>query len=87
MGLSDSEALAKFVERATYCGQDIGDQLGLEGYGSEQYEPNHRLLGVVDKLHKLYSFQSAPIVGLRSLGLQAVNAIEPLKGFLMRQAS
>ena len=87
MGIGDVESLAKTLEFAVGHGQDIGDQLSLEAYNAERYEPNHRLLGVVDKLHKLYSFQSALIVGLRSLGLEAVNAMAPLKGFLMRQAS
>ena len=86
MGLGDVKSLAKILEFAVSHGQDIGDQLSLEAYNAERYEPNHRLLGVVDKLHKLYSFQSAPMVGLRSLGLEAVNAMTPVKEFLMRQA-
>ena len=87
MGIGDVESLSRTLEYAVSHGQDIGDQLSLEAYNAEKYEPNHRLLGVVDKLHKLYSFQSAPVVALRSWGLEAVNAITPLKEFLMRQAS
>lgn len=87
MGLSDSEALAKTLDYAVRHGQDIGDQLSLESYNAAQYEPNHRLMGVIDKLHKLYAYESGPVVGLRSIGLEAVNAIEPLKEFMMRQAS
>jgi ubiquinone biosynthesis monooxygenase Coq6 len=44
-------------------------------------------MGVVDKLHKLYGVQSGPVVTLRSFGLQAVDAMGGLKGFLMRQAA
>jgi len=42
---------------------------------------------VVDKLHKLYSVESGPVVPLRSLGLKAVNALAPLKQFFMNQAA
>ena len=87
MGLGDVESLARIMESAAAHGQDIGDQLTLETYNAERYEPNHRLLGVVDKLHKLYSFGSGPVVGLRSLGLKAANAIPALKRFLMQQAA
>ena len=87
MGLGDVESLSNIIQDAVGHGQDIGDQLTLERYNAERYEHNHRLLGVVDKLHKLYSFESGPIVSLRSLGLDAVNALTPLKSFLMRQAA
>lgn len=87
MGLGDVKALFDVLEYAVNHGQDIGDQLTLESYTSARYEPNHRMIGVVDKLHKLYSFGSGPVVGLRSWGLEAINAIAPVKKFLMRQAA
>jgi ubiquinone biosynthesis monooxygenase Coq6 len=68
-------------------GQDIGSSLSLEQYNSERYAANNAIMGVCDKMHKLYSFQSAPIVQLRSLGLSAVNKLGFLKGFLMRNAA
>ena len=87
MGLGDAKALASTLEYAVSHGQDIGDQLSLEAYNSARYETNHRMMGVVDKLHKLYSFGYGPVVGLRSWGLEAVNAMGPVKEFLMRQAA
>lgn len=68
-------------------GQDIGAVLSLEGYVSERYAANHVLLGVVDKLHKLYGTDSGPVVALRSVGLGVVDRLGPLKGFFMRQAA
>ena len=68
-------------------GQDIGAQLSLESYPAARYAVNNTLLGVVDKLHKLYSVQSGPLVPLRSWGLSAVDALGPLKAFFMEQAS
>ncbi|RYC60581.1 hypothetical protein CHU98_g5637 [Xylaria longipes] len=68
-------------------GQDVGARMSLEPYNAERYVANHVLLGVVDKLHKLYSVESGPLVPLRSWGLSAVNAMGPLKGFFMQQAA
>ena len=45
------------------------------------------MLGVVDKLQKLYSAGSGPVVWGRSLGLDLVNRLGPLKGMLMGAAS
>lgn len=45
------------------------------------------MLGVVDKLHKLYGTDSAPVVAIRSLGLKAVDAVDAVKGFIMGQTA
>ncbi|KAI1828618.1 hypothetical protein F4861DRAFT_11216 [Xylaria intraflava] len=86
-GQGDVESLAKTIDYAVSHGQDIGTRMSLESYNSERYVANHVLLGVVDKLHKLYSVESGPLVPLRSWGLSAVNAMGPLKGFFMQQAA
>ncbi|KAL9110219.1 MAG: hypothetical protein Q9187_008082, partial [Circinaria calcarea] len=85
-GQGDVAALVKAIEYAVTHGWDIGREMSLEGYNAERWAVNNRLLGVVDKLHKLYSVQSGPLVGLRSWGLGVVNEIAPLKRFFMRQA-
>ncbi|KAK4447618.1 hypothetical protein QBC34DRAFT_126013 [Podospora aff. communis PSN243] len=86
-GQGDVQSLVKAIEYAVAHGQDIGTTLSLESYVSERYTANHVLLGVCDKLHKLYSVGSGPLVPVRSLGLNAVNAFGPLKSFLMSQAA
>ncbi|KAK4105906.1 ubiquinone biosynthesis hydrox [Parathielavia hyrcaniae] len=86
-GQGDVQSLAKTIEYAVSHGQDIGVTMSLEPYVSERYAANHVLLGVCDKLHKLYSVGSGPLVPLRSLGLTAVNALGPLKSLLMNQAA
>ena len=87
LGMGDVKSLAQTIEYAVGHGADIGVRGNLEAYESERYAMNGRILGVCDKLHKLYSFQSAPVIGLRGLGLRAVNSFSPLKKFLMRQAA
>lgn len=86
-GQGDVQALVRAVTAAVSHGQDIGTQMALESYNAERYAANHVMLGVCDKLHKLYSFGSGPLVPLRSIGLNAINAMKPLKDFLMGQAS
>lgn len=86
-GQADVQSLAKAIQYAVSHGQDLGAQMWLEQYNSERYTANHVLMGVCDKLHKLYSADSGPLVPLRSVGLRAVNALSPLKNFFMEQAS
>lgn len=86
-GQGDVESLASTIEYAVTHGQDLGVQMSLEPYNSERYTANHVILGVCDKLHKVYAVKSGPLVPLRSIGLRAVNAMGPLKQFFMNQAS
>ena len=86
-GQGDIQALVETIKEAVQSGQDIGSVLALESYNTRRYASNNLLLGVVDKLHKLYSVGSGPLVGLRSWGLSAVNAMTPLKTFFMQQAA
>ncbi|KAI4115406.1 MAG: hypothetical protein LQ338_007864 [Usnochroma carphineum] len=86
MGLADVQSLAKTIEYTVEHGGDIGDEMYLERYNSEMWMQNNRMLGVTDKLHKLYGVGWGPLVGIRSLGLKMVDQMSPVKGWLMRQA-
>lgn len=87
MGQQDVESLVGALEVATRRGLDIGSLLAIEPFWSERYFANHLKLGVVDKLHKLYSFDFPPLVQLRSWGLGMVNSLDFVKRELMKQAS
>lgn len=86
-GLGDAQALARHLAYATEVGWDIGSSWALEGYNKEQWARNNAMLGTVDKLHKLYSAGSGPVVWGRSLGLNLVERMDWLKGALIRGAS
>lgn len=86
-GQGDAAALVRTISDAVQTGQDIGSTLALESYNSARYGENNAMLGVCDKLHRLYSVDSGPVVGIRSLGLRAVDALGPLKGFFMSRAA
>lgn len=86
-GQGDVESLAATIEYSTTHGQDIGARMSLESYNADRYAKNNALLGIVDKLHKIYAVESGPLVPLRSIGLRAVNAMGPVKHFFMGQAA
>ena len=87
LGLADVASLASVIGDAAAHGADIGSTISLESYPAQRYAANHVMLGAVDKLHKLYSFQSAPVVAARSFGLGMVERWGGLKGFLMGRAA
>ncbi|CCH42161.1 ubiquinone biosynthesis monooxygenase [Wickerhamomyces ciferrii] len=87
MGQMDVQSLVGAIEKGMQRGLDIGNPLVLEPYWADRYPENHLLLGVVDKLHKLYSIRSEPIVALRSFGLKAVNSMSLLKDFMIGKVS
>jgi ubiquinone biosynthesis monooxygenase Coq6 len=66
---------------------DIGSCWCLDGYNGDRWAKNNAMLGVVDKLQKIYSAGSGPVVWGRSLGLDLVNKMGPLKGLLMGAAA
>ncbi|KAI9834754.1 MAG: hypothetical protein M1819_002840 [Sarea resinae] len=86
-GQEDVKSLVRTICAAAEHGQDIGTQLALENYNAERYAANHVMLGVCDKIHKLYSVSSGPLVPLRSFGLNAIDFMSPLKSFFMNQAA
>lgn len=86
MGLADVQSLAGTIEYTVEHGGDIGDEMYLDRYNSAMWMQNNRMLGVTDKLHKLYGVGWGPVVGIRSLGLKMVDQMGPLKGWLMKQA-
>ncbi|SCU96788.1 LADA_0H02762g1_1 [Lachancea dasiensis] len=87
MGQGDVESLVKVLENASQRGLDLGSLLALEPYWADRYPYNNMLLGVVDKLHKIYSTDFAPIVAARSLGLKAIQGLGPIKDFMMARVS
>jgi len=86
MGLADVASLARTIEDTVVHGGDIGVEGSLEGYEGEMWSRNNRMLGVVDKLNKLYGVRWGPVVGVRGWGLGMVDRWEGLKGVIMGQA-
>lgn len=98
LGLADVRSLCAVIQESLSLGQDIGlPQLhsmlmlgsifALENYPSQRYFANHRMLGICDKLHKLYSMENGVSVALRSWALEAVNELGVLKRYMVQTAS
>lgn len=55
-------------------------------YARDRYFENHKVLAVTDKLHKVYSTRSSPVVWARSVGLEVINELDTVKEALMFSA-
>ncbi|EMR11367.1 ubiquinone biosynthesis monooxygenase COQ6 [Pneumocystis murina B123] len=87
MGLGDVRSLSRVIFNALSIGQDIGTSQVLKQYESDRYLKNYIMLGVTDKLYKLYSTENPFIVGLRSIGLSGINKFDWIKKTLIRKVS
>jgi ubiquinone biosynthesis monooxygenase Coq6 len=86
--MSDVASLHRTIQYAVRHGMDIGDLLSLEKYAAERWLANAKVGGVCDLLHKVYNVPGhGPVAWGRSLGLEMVDRLPLLKGFLMRQAA
>ncbi len=79
-----SEVLSHAIDRLL-AGEDIGDRKVLRRYERQRKGDNLAMLAAFDGLNRLFRLPgwAAP---LRSLGLRAVEAADPVKRLLMRKA-
>ncbi|KAJ6581412.1 hypothetical protein B0H19DRAFT_1115082 [Mycena capillaripes] len=87
LGLADVECLSRCIHDALLQGGDVGSRTALLPYAQERYIENHKIMSVMDKLHKLYSTSFEPVVWARSVGLEVVNEFDSVKTALMMEAS
>ncbi|OTA33947.1 hypothetical protein BTJ68_07528 [Hortaea werneckii EXF-2000] len=87
LGLADAEALAKQIAWGVEHGVDIGTNWCLDQYNADRWAANNAMLGVVDKLKKVYSAESGPVVWGRSLGVDVLDRLGAVKGAVMGAAS
>ncbi|CAH2351239.1 ubiquinone biosynthesis monooxygenase Coq6p, mitochondrial [[Candida] railenensis] len=87
MGQGDVQALVEAIEKGVTRGMDIGSTLVLEPYTSNQWPGNHVLMGVCDKLHKIFSTDWYPIVFLRGFGMKNLNMLDFVKDMMIKNIS
>ncbi|CAG2061865.1 unnamed protein product, partial [Timema podura] len=79
LGFGDVKCLTELLAESVYSGQNIGSKSPLLCYETSRQRHNVSTMLAIDGLQKLYSTEAAPIVVLRSLGLQLTHALAPLK--------
>ncbi|XP_053552671.1 ubiquinone biosynthesis monooxygenase COQ6, mitochondrial isoform X1 [Bombina bombina] len=87
MGFGDVASLVQHMSKAAFNGKDLGWTSHLLEYETERQRHNLPLLISIDLLKRLYSTKQPPVILLRSLGLQATNAMSPIKEQIMAFAS
>ncbi|XP_069344870.1 ubiquinone biosynthesis monooxygenase COQ6, mitochondrial isoform X3 [Eulemur rufifrons] len=87
MGFGDISSLVHHLSTAAFNGRDLGSMSHLTGYETDRQRHNTALLAATDLLKRLYSTTATPLVLLRTWGLQATNAVSPLKEQIMAFAS
>uniref|UniRef100_A0A8C0CQB6 Ubiquinone biosynthesis monooxygenase COQ6, mitochondrial n=1 Tax=Balaenoptera musculus TaxID=9771 RepID=A0A8C0CQB6_BALMU len=87
MGFGDISSLLHHLRTAAFNGKDLGSMSHLTAYETDRQRHNTALLAATDLLKRLYSTSATPLVLLRTWGLQATNAVSPLKEQIMAFAS
>ncbi|KAJ8960298.1 hypothetical protein NQ318_004024 [Aromia moschata] len=87
LGFGDVVCLNKVLGEAVYSGSVVDDLNYLKDYETERQRHNITTMLAVEGLHRLYNSDFTPLVVLRSLGLQATQALNPLKKAIINQAA
>uniref|UniRef100_A0A8C2IPD0 Ubiquinone biosynthesis monooxygenase COQ6, mitochondrial n=1 Tax=Cyprinus carpio TaxID=7962 RepID=A0A8C2IPD0_CYPCA len=88
LGFGDVAYLTKVLSQAAFNGKDLGKSMQhLLEFETERQRHNLPMMAAVDLMKRLYSTNAAPVVLLRTFGLQATNALPPLKEQIMAYAS
>jgi ubiquinone biosynthesis monooxygenase Coq6 len=86
LGLADAQSLAQRIVYGMQHGMDIGSSWCLDEYNSDRWAANNAVMGVCDKLQKVYSVGSGPVVWGRSLGVDVLERLGWAKGSIMGAA-
>ncbi|KAM8807451.1 ubiquinone biosynthesis monooxygenase COQ6, mitochondrial [Eudromia elegans] len=87
LGFGDVACLAQQLSAAAFDGKDLGSLKHLLQFETARQRHNVSLMAATDALKRLYSTRLAPVVLLRTWGLQATNALPPLKEQIVAFAS
>ncbi|XP_056152128.1 ubiquinone biosynthesis monooxygenase COQ6, mitochondrial [Lampris incognitus] len=87
LGFGDVAFLTQVLSQAAFNGKDLGAMQHLLEYETERQRHNLPMMAAIDLMKRLYSTNAAPVVLLRTFGLQATNMLPPLKEQIMAYAS
>lgn len=86
LGFADAECLAEVISDALLQGGDVGSIHRLLEYETRRQRHVLTVMATIDGLSRLYDSTFTPVVLARTLGLQATNALKPVKDWLMQFA-
>ncbi|KAJ0009046.1 hypothetical protein NQD34_016461 [Periophthalmus magnuspinnatus] len=87
LGFGDVACLTHILSQAAFNGKDLGAMQHLLEYETERQRHNLPMMAAIDLMKRLYSNDAAPLVLLRTFGLQATNMLPTLKEQIMAFAS
>ncbi|XP_047201282.1 ubiquinone biosynthesis monooxygenase COQ6, mitochondrial isoform X3 [Girardinichthys multiradiatus] len=87
LGFGDVACLTQLLSQAAFNGKDLGAIQYLLEYETERQRHNLPMMTAIDLMKRLYSTNAAPVVLLRTFGLQATNMLPTLKEQIMAYAS
>ncbi|XP_056282286.1 ubiquinone biosynthesis monooxygenase COQ6, mitochondrial [Pseudoliparis swirei] len=87
LGFGDVACLTRLLSRAAFDGKDLGAIQHLLEYETERQRHNLPMMAAIDLMKRLYSTNAAPVVLLRTFGLQATNMVPALKEQIVAFAS
>ncbi|KYM76556.1 Ubiquinone biosynthesis monooxygenase COQ6 [Atta colombica] len=87
LGFGDVVDLTQILAEANVNGSHLNDMFYLRTYETVRQRHNIPMMLAIDGLHRFYQHTAAPIVLSRSLGLQLIDALPPIKKLLMQQAA
>ncbi len=91
LGMADAECLARHIQRSVESGMGIRDKAGLQ-YALQQYESERQrevlsVMGGIQFLHTVFSTTLSPAIHVRSVGMNIVNSLGPLRRQLVKVAT
>ena len=86
LGFGDVSELTAVLSAAAARGADLGGRPHLAQYQTERQRASAALLALTDSLKRLYGTELAPVVLLRSVGLQVCDAVPAVRRLLMDRA-
>lgn len=87
LGFGDVACLTQILSQAAFNGKDLGAMQHLLEYETERQRHNLPMMTAIDLMKRLYSTDAAPVVLLRTFGLQATNMLPTLKEQIISFAS
>lgn len=87
LGFGDVVCFTKLLSQAAFNGKDLGAMQHLLEFETERQRHNLPMMAAIDLMKRLYSTNTAPVVLLRTFGLQATNMLPTLKEQIIDFAS